>query len=347
MAGLSLIAGWLADRLGVRATTLTGHLLLGICTVAAAMAPSFGWAFASFFFAGLGYSFLNPASTKGVMAWFHRDERATAMGAKQTGVPAGGVVAALIGAPLVLWIGWRGALAIFGSMNILFGFLYWTLWRDPVGEEKIPQQKLYIHKDQDGLNMKRLLTISFGTALFLVGQMSLLTYIPLYLKETLTLSAYRSSQALAITQIGAMLGRPGWGAISDRLFQGQRKKVLVLIGSFSIILTFSFSLISPGVPHPLLVPLIFIAGFCMIGYQGVSYSLIGELAGQARTGTALGFMITVNAVGATLGTPLFGYLVDITGSYPFAWRGLSGAILLGTLILAFLVQDPTLEPSHR
>jgi predicted MFS family arabinose efflux permease len=269
------------------------------------------------------------------------------MGAKQTGVPAGGVVAALIGAPLVLWIGWRGALAIFGSMNILFGFLYWTLWRDPVGEEKIPQQKLYLHKDQDDLNIERLLTISFGTALFLVGQMSLLTYIPLYLKETLTLSAYRSSQALAILQIGAMLGRPGWGAISDRLFQGQRKKVLVLIGSFSIILTFSFSLISPGVPHFLLVPLIFIAGFCMLGYQGVSYSLIGELAGQARTGTALGLMITVNAVGATLGTPLFGYLVDITGSYPFAWRGLSGAILLGTLILAFLVKDPTLEPSHR
>ena len=33
-----------------------------------------------FLWPGLGYSFLNPASTIGVMAWFHRDERATAMG---------------------------------------------------------------------------------------------------------------------------------------------------------------------------------------------------------------------------------------------------------------------------
>jgi MFS family permease len=89
MTGASFGTGWLADRLGVRKTSLQGHLTLGVCTVAAALAPPFTWAFASFFLAGFGYSFLNPASTKGVMSWFHRDERATAMGIKQTGVPAG------------------------------------------------------------------------------------------------------------------------------------------------------------------------------------------------------------------------------------------------------------------
>ena len=97
MTGASFGAGWLADRLGIRKTTLQGHVALGVCTVAASMAPSFAWAFISFFLAGLGYSFLNPASTKGVMVWFDRDERATAMGIKQTGVPAGGVRCGAIG----------------------------------------------------------------------------------------------------------------------------------------------------------------------------------------------------------------------------------------------------------
>src|SRR5687768_177788 len=69
MAGFSLGAGWLADRFGVRRTMLAGHLFLGLCTISAALAPSFAWAFASFFLAGLGYSFLNPASSKGVMSW--------------------------------------------------------------------------------------------------------------------------------------------------------------------------------------------------------------------------------------------------------------------------------------
>ena len=101
MTSFSFGAGWLADHLGVQKTMLQGHLFLGVCTVAASLAPSFSWAFASFFLAGAGYSFLNPASSKGVMAWFDHDERATAMGTKQTGVPAGGVVTAMLAPQLV------------------------------------------------------------------------------------------------------------------------------------------------------------------------------------------------------------------------------------------------------
>src|SRR5215470_8690033 len=130
MTGASFGAGWMTDRLGIRKTTLQGYVVLGFCTVAAAMAPSFAWACASFFLAGLGYSFLNPASSKGVMAWFDRDERATAMGIKQTGVPAGGVVTAVLAPELVLLVGWRAAFGALGVINLCFGFVFSSLWRD-------------------------------------------------------------------------------------------------------------------------------------------------------------------------------------------------------------------------
>jgi len=87
MTSVSFVAGLLADRLGVRKTMLQGHVVVGVFTVSASLAPSFTWAFVSFFLAGLGYSFLSPSSSKGVMGWFNRDERAAAMGIKQTGVP--------------------------------------------------------------------------------------------------------------------------------------------------------------------------------------------------------------------------------------------------------------------
>ena len=80
MTGASFGTGWLADRFGVSRTALLGHVALGFCTIAASLSPSFESACVSFFLAGFGYSFLNPASTIGVMAWFQRDERATAMG---------------------------------------------------------------------------------------------------------------------------------------------------------------------------------------------------------------------------------------------------------------------------
>jgi MFS family permease len=341
MTGASFGAGWLADRLGVRIATLQGHLFLGICTIAAALAPSFSWAFASFFFAGLGYSFLNPASTIGVMAWFQRDERATAMGTKQTGVPTGGVVAAILAPSLVLLMGWRGALAGLGVINFVFGFGFAKLWRDPEDEQlaAVPEE-FQLPATPAPLKIWSFLPVSCGTAVYLVGQMTLITYVPLFLKESMGFSPYWASQALALTQGGAMIGRVGWGVASDRLFGGRRKVVLILIGAMSAVLVMALSFMSPQSPYYLLLPVLFLAGVSLVGYQGVSYALIGEMAGRARTGAALGMMITINSACATLGTPFFGYLVDRTGSYAFAWQMLAGLLALGILGLATLLREP-------
>jgi MFS transporter, ACS family, hexuronate transporter len=288
----------------------------------------------------LGYSFLNPASTKGVMVWFHRDERATAMGIKQTGVAAGGVVVALLAAPLVLLIGWRGTLAVLGVVNFFFGFVFSALWHDPEGDIASTARHLPAPENYGSFNVWSFLPASCGTAIFLVGQMSLITYIPLYLKESLGFSAYWASQALALTQAGAMFGRVGWGVVSDRLFGGRRKIVLVMIGLIGAALLVALSLMNRQSSLPLLLLVIFLAGLCLVGYQGVSYALIGELAGGARTGVALGLMITINAAAATLGTPLFGFIVDRTESYPLAWQALAAAVAAGCVGLVALLKEP-------
>jgi predicted MFS family arabinose efflux permease len=330
MTGASFGAGWLADRWGVRRTTLQGHVFVGLCTAAAAFAPSFAWALASFFFAGLGYSFLNPASTKAVMLWFLRDERATAMGIKQTGVPAGGFVTALFAAPLVLWLGWRGAFAVLGLLNVVCGLVFSTYWREPATEFSSGRgEETAARAAGDALNVWRFLPASFGTALFLIGQMALITYVPLFLRDSVGFTPYWASQALAVAQGGAMIGRVGWGVASDKIFGGRRKIVLIIIGLLSVVLIASLSVMTGETPIYLLLLVVFFAGCCIIGYQGVSYTLISELAGTTRTGAAMGLMITINAAAATLGTPLFGYIVDRTGSYAVAWQALAAAIAMG------------------
>ena len=123
----------------------------------------------------------------------------------------------------------------------------------------------------------------------LIGQMALITYVPLYLKEAMGFSPYWASQALALTQGGAMIGRVGWGVASDRIFGGRRKIVLIMIGLLSIVLMTGIE------PHDQAVIDSFTVGdrfscpaLCIVGYQGVSYALIGELAGKTRTGVAMG-----------------------------------------------------------
>jgi MFS family permease len=340
MTAASFGAGWLADRWGVRKTTLQGHVFVGLCTAAAAFAPSFVWAFTGFFLAGLGYSFLNPASTKGVMLWFNQDERATAMGIKQTGVPAGGFVTALVAPPLVLLIDWRGALAVLGILNVLFGFVFSAFWREPVNEFDSRRGEPPASREaKEPLNVSGFLPASFGTALFLIGQMALITYVPLYLKDSMGFSAYWASQALAVAQGGAMIGRVGWGVASDKIFGGRRKIVLIIIGLLSVILMAALSVMTREAPVSVILLIIFLAGLCIIGYQGVSYTLIGELAGTTRTGAAMGLMITINAAAATLGTPLFGYIVDRTGSYAVAWQTLAAAIALGCVGLMLFLKE--------
>ena len=159
-------------------------------------------------------------------------------------------------------------------------------------------------------------------------------------------SPHWASRALAVIQVGAMVGRIGWGMVSDRLFDGRRKIVLVLIGSLAVALSLTLGLIPPGISLYILMPLIFLAGLCMVGHQGVSYALIAELAGKARTGTALGVVLTVNSVGAIIGTPSFGYLVDSTGSYSIAWQALAAILLLGTLALFFFLVEREPEANH-
>lgn len=343
MTGASFGTGWLADRLGVRKTTLLGHLGLGLCITAAAFSPSFASACVSFFLAGFGYSFLNPSSSIGVMTWFHRDERATAMGIKQTGVPSGGVVAAILAPSLVLLIGWRWSLAALGIINFAFGFLFSLLWREPANVSIDADTSKSAGGAPPPLDIWALLPISCATAIYLIGQMALITYVPLYLKDVMGYSSYWASQALALTQAGAMVGRVGWGVASDRIFGGRRKIVLIVIGLMSVVLIGALSFMNQQSSSLLLMPILFLAGVSLVGYQGVSYALIGEISGKARTGAGLGMMITINAAAATLGTPVFGYIVDRTGSYAFAWQILAGAVTVGIVAVTFLLKEPRRE----
>jgi sugar phosphate permease len=141
-----------------------------------------------------------------------------------------------------------------------------------------------------------------------------------------------------------MIGRVGWGVASDRLFGGQRKIVLIVIGVLSVILIGSLGFTNRESSYLLLMAILFLAGVCIVGYQGVSYALIGEVAGKAKTGAALGLMITINAGAATIGTPLFGHIVDRTGSYATGWQMLAAAITLGIIAMAVLLKEPRRAP---
>ena len=95
MLVLALPAGWMVDRFGAardagHCARAAGAGLLAILAVRAGLVDGSAGAF----LCGIGYAFINPATARAVLMGFPRTRRGTGMGVKQTGVPAGGVIAA-------------------------------------------------------------------------------------------------------------------------------------------------------------------------------------------------------------------------------------------------------------
>ena len=128
---MSLPAGWIADRWGVRGTMLAGQVLIAVGLVAAAAADSFAALLPIMVVAGAGYGMLNPTTAKAVMSWFPRRQRATVIGLKQMGLPLGGALGALLMPPIALALGWRGAAALAAAAIAAVAALTALLYRDP------------------------------------------------------------------------------------------------------------------------------------------------------------------------------------------------------------------------
>ena len=94
----------------------------------------------------------------------------------------------------------------------------------------------------------------------------------------------------------------------------------------------------PGAPRPLAIVLAILLGVAAFSWTGIYGTLTIELAGPASAASAIAWVHVLGAVGSIGGAPLFGYLVDRTGSYRVAWLAAALAVLVG-LVAALRVRE--------
>lgn len=332
---LALPAGWLTDRFGVRLTLVLGQGLTGAMVGLAALSPVFPVLLGLLFLGGFGWSVLNPATGKAVLDWFPPRERGLAMGVKQTGLTLGGIAAALLLPPLTLEVGWRRALAGAAAASLLSAALVGVAYRTPPGRlAEAPTERPRLAEIGPFLLRPGLLVL-FGCGLALsMVQSSVLAYLVLYAKEALGSSVVEAGRLLALAQAGGAASRLGWGVISDRLFGGRRRPGLIvtaLIGAGAYIL---FSL--GGVAGALVALLAAIAGAGAFGWVGLYLALVAEVGGRKYAGFLTGIAVAFAWSGVLVGPPIFGLILDATGSYRLPWLLLSTEALLVAAALASL-----------
>jgi ACS family hexuronate transporter-like MFS transporter len=342
---MSLPAGWLTDRLGVKKTIVLSQVFMGLFVALFSLIGNYFMAILLAFAMGLGYGMVNPPTTKGIMVLVKRENRGFAMSVKQTGVPIGSAIAAGLLPPLALRFSWEFSLIFAGIIVILSGLLSHILYQqsregalsfdfNPKEASQVSWKKTYQNKN--------IIFLGIGGAFCSLVQIALVTYIILYLKDAKKFDLILAAFCLVLVSIGGILGRIFWGVVSDWLFKGSRKVVLKLIVS----LIFLVSLILGLNVHLSLIPLffvLFIFGFSAIGWNGVYHAFVGELSEKEMAGRAIGLIMTITFIGNLSGPILFGKIIDVTGSYSMAWYFLC-ASMVGAFILFSMIQESKISP---
>jgi predicted MFS family arabinose efflux permease len=339
---ISLPAGTLADRWGVKRLLVLGQALIGVGLLAASTAGSYPAFVALMIAAGFGYGILNPTSTKAVMGWSPPAHRATLVGFKQVGLPFGGVLGAALLPALALLLGWRPAVIVGAVLVIAGAVTTLAMYRDP------PDAPPVAAAGTRGavatvLASRDLWLLSLATGIFAAMQTVWMSFLVLYLESAAGLSLLAASRCLALAQVGGMAGRVLFGLLSDRLFAGRRRLPLLLAGAGSAMCTLAIAGTGSGASLAWLAALAFAFGVVGIGWNGVQHTWMAELAGPRAAGTAVGLGLAVASAGVTLGPPLFGYLAQVAGGYRGPWIGLA-ATMLGAVALLGVVRDRPARP---
>lgn len=325
-------AGWIVDVKGERIALVGGNLVVGCFCFVMLTTDGFLAALAVMFCAGIGGAFPTPAGSKAVMGWFPLHQRGTAMGIRQTGIPVGGALAAALLPAIALAAGWRTAVAAGGIGCFVTAALCAWAYRNP------PMTPALAKPARGGTRLRDLVTrdlvlIGLAGAVLTLGQFTLITYLALYLKETQGIAVALSAGLLVLAQIAGAAGRILWGVWSDRLFHHRRKPALLLSNLFAAIGALALGWLPDPTPHWLLYALVAAYAFNTLGWHGCWVSLLVETSGSTRQGRTVGLGMTIMYPGIILLPPLFGWFVDATHSWSWAWTLLSALLLLGTALL--------------
>jgi len=318
MACTMLIAGVLVDQLGEKVVLVTGGLLTGITVMAASLANSFIVLLVLLIVAGFWVATATPAGSKGIMSWFPANRRGFALGFRQTGLPLGGALSAVVLPGVAMFYSWKGAMVVAGIVAISGMLPVAIFYRQSSekskegGESSGGKLKLLVYN-------RNLWLISLTSFAMTSAQYTVLGYLELFYHEGLGYPVRFASYMLALAQLAGMIGRVFWGLVSDRIYSGVRRYPFIIVILLTAAVFLAMAIVSPGFPMCFIVFLSWMAGFTAIGWNGLYITMVSELAGGVLAGTALGISLTVIQFSVLVVMPIFGVMVDHTGSYQSAW----------------------------
>ena len=220
--GVVLSAAWLgstltllpwglaADRFGERVVLALGLFGAAGFLAAAGYAQTFAALYVLLALAGAAGASVNSASGRAVMLWFAPSERGLALGIRQTAIPLGGLIVALVVPHLAASGGSRGAFLFLAALAALGGIVGLLVIRGRDGTDDLEAESV-VATLRDG----RLWRLSVSSGLYLYAQVAIIGFGVLFLHDEHGLSDSNAALVVAASQVLAVGLRIGAGRWSD------------------------------------------------------------------------------------------------------------------------------------
>src|SRR6478609_9286108 len=299
----SLLSGTGVARYGPIRVSQIGLLLCaaGLCLCAIPFVPAIAL---GALLVGFGYGPVTPASSHLLARTTPAHRMSLVFSVKQTGVPLGGALAGAIVPGLQQLTGWQAALLAVAAANIACVFASQGL-RAQFDADRDPTRKLGLGNIFEPVRLvlrdaklRMLATCSF---VFSIAQLSLTTYLVTFLTDSLAYGLVAAGFLLALSQVGAVIGRVLWGYVADRWF-GARPMLALLAGVMAAS-SVATALLQPGLPAVVVIAVLVVFGASAIGWNGVYLAEVARQAPAGMAGAATGGTLAITFLGVVLGPP--------------------------------------------
>ncbi|MBN9221012.1 MAG: MFS transporter [Mesorhizobium sp.] len=348
--------GLLTDRWGDRRVLLIGLGATAAWLLAMAMfvvptrsgIPDVSLLSASLLLTGLLGGSVNGSSGRAIMAWFRDSERGFAMSIRQTAVPLGGGLGALVLPSLALTFGFAAVFGLLAAASAVSALFAWRwLHEPPTGEGHSVSAAVSGPPPLRNIEVWR---ISTAIGLLCFPQVAVLTFASVFLHDFAGLGTASISASLAAVQTGAMVMRVWSGRFTDR--HGNRRQFLRLCSGLSglaFALLWLLVVAGPAISGgqfflvAILPVVLVVAGICVSAWHGVAYTELATLAGAGHVGTALSLANSFVFVGFFLVPVAIPGLLHL-----WSWSGvwLSAAVCALAARPIFLPPVQTLPPRN-
>ncbi|MDA2813050.1 MFS transporter [Nocardiopsis sp. RSe5-2] len=318
--------GVVIDRVGER-PTMALSLLLTAGALALLPLAAGPWTVGGvLFLAGAAGGPVNAASGRLILSWFSARERGLAMGIRQSALPLGmGIAAVVLPVAAERW-GFIGAMLLPAALAAAAAPTVLLLSPPPQreatgtgggrgtrpGEEAGPEGSGHSARGASG-SPYRAWTIwrVHGVSMLLgVPQISLMAYALVYLVQEHGWSAPAAGAVVAAAQVPGAAGRLLLGLASDRI--GDRMRPVRVLASVSTCCLLLLAAV-PGPAPWTAVPLLLVCLVLSMSHNGLTFTSVAEIAGTAWAGRALAAQNWLQAVSTTLTPVMMAPVIDGAG----------------------------------